>query len=50
MFTFESEKALKEYADHPDHVAVAKLLLPKVEKVRAIDFFGDAVKDTPDAN
>jgi stress responsive alpha/beta barrel protein len=49
MFTFESEKALKEYADHPDHVAIAKLLLPKVEKVRVIDFYGNAVKDAPNA-
>jgi hypothetical protein len=42
MFTFESEKALKEYADHPDHVAIAKFLLPKMEKVRVIDFYGEA--------
>jgi hypothetical protein len=41
MFTFESEKALKDYADHPDHVAIAKFLLPKLEKLRVIDFYGD---------
>jgi hypothetical protein len=43
MFTFESEKALKEYADHPDHVAIAKFLLPMMEKVRVIDFYGEVV-------
>jgi hypothetical protein len=43
MFTFDSEKGLKEYAEHPAHVAVVNDLRPKVEKVRAIDFFAEEV-------
>jgi hypothetical protein len=43
MFTFESEQTLKEYIEHPDHVAIAKFLLPKMDKVRVIYFYGDAV-------
>jgi len=44
MFTFDSEKDLKEYADHLEHVAVVKILVPKVEKVRVIDFFAEEVR------
>lgn len=43
MFTFDSEEGLKEYADHPEHLAVVKVLLPKVEKVRVMDFFAEEV-------
>lgn len=43
MFTFDSENGLKRYVDHPAHVAVAKDLLPKAEKVRVIDFFAEDV-------
>jgi hypothetical protein len=46
MFTFDSEKGLKEYAEHPAHVAVVNDLRPKVEKVRAIDFFAEEVSET----
>jgi hypothetical protein len=44
MFTFDSEKALKEYADHPAHVEIAQFLLPKMEEIRAIDFWSDRVR------
>jgi hypothetical protein len=41
MFTFESEEGLKEYADHPAHVGEAQKLIPKMEKIRVIDFWAD---------
>jgi hypothetical protein len=41
MFTFDSEEGLKEYADHPDHRAVAAELLAKIEKIRVIDFWAE---------
>ncbi len=43
MLTFDSEKDLQTYSDHPTHVAVAKDLVPKMEKIRVIDFFADQV-------
>lgn len=43
MFTFDSEKGLKEYAEHPAHVEVANDLRPKMEQIRVIDFFADEV-------
>jgi Stress responsive A/B Barrel Domain len=43
MFTFDSEQGLKEYAEHPAHVAVAKDLRPKMESIRVIDFWADEV-------
>jgi tetratricopeptide (TPR) repeat protein len=39
MFTFASEEALKQYADDPQHRAVADQLLPMVEKIRVLDFW-----------
>jgi hypothetical protein len=44
LFTFDSEEGLKEYADHPAHVAAARDLLPKVEAIRVLDFWADEVK------
>jgi hypothetical protein len=43
MLTFNSEDGLKEYMNHPEHTAVVKDLLPKVEKVRVMDFFAEEV-------
>jgi hypothetical protein len=43
MFTFDSERALKEYAQHRDHVKEARFLLPKMDKVRVIDFWAEEV-------
>jgi hypothetical protein len=43
MFTFGSEEGLKEYAEHPAHVAAANALRSKVEKVRVIDFWAEDV-------
>jgi hypothetical protein len=41
MLTFESEEGLKEYADHPAHVAEAQKLIQKTEKIRVLDFWAD---------
>ena len=41
MFTFDSEEGLKEYADHPAHREVGGQLLPKMEKIRVIDFWAE---------
>ena len=41
MFTFESEEGLKEYGDHPAHREVAGELVPKMEKIRVIDFWAE---------
>jgi hypothetical protein len=41
MFTFGSEEGLKEYAEHPAHVAEAELLIPKLEKIRVLDFWAE---------
>jgi hypothetical protein len=43
MFTFDCEKGLKEYMTDPTHVEVAKDLVPKMEKIRVIDFFAEEV-------
>jgi hypothetical protein len=49
MFTFDSERGLQEYAVHPEHVKVVSFLKPRVEKVRAIDFWAEdlPVKKAP---
>lgn len=43
LFTFDSEKGLKEYLEDPAHVEVANDLRPKMEKIRVIDFFAEDV-------
>jgi hypothetical protein len=44
MLTFDSAEGLKEYAEHPAHVAEAEKLFPKVEKIRVLDFWADEVR------
>jgi tetratricopeptide (TPR) repeat protein len=39
MFTFDSDEALKKYAEDPAHVAVANRLRPTAEKIRVLDFW-----------
>ena len=41
LFTFDSEEGLKEYADHAAHLAEARKLLPKMDKIRVIDFWAE---------
>jgi hypothetical protein len=43
MFTFDSEEGLREYAEHPAHRAAVENLIPKVEKIRVLDFWADDV-------
>jgi hypothetical protein len=43
VFTFDSEKSLKQYMEHAAHVEVVRELLPILEKVRVIDFFAEEV-------
>jgi hypothetical protein len=44
MFTFDSEEGLRDYAVHPEHRSEAGKLVPKMEKMRVIDFW---VEDAP---
>lgn len=43
MFTFNSEQGLKQYLADPALVAAVQGLVPKVEKVRVIDYFAENV-------
>jgi hypothetical protein len=43
MFTFESEDALREYADHEAHLAAVRVLRPKIEAARVLDFWAENV-------
>lgn len=41
MVTFDSEEGRAEYLPHPDHKAFVDVLLPVLDKVRVLDFWGD---------
>jgi hypothetical protein len=43
MFTFDSEDALREYASHEAHMDAVRVLRPKVEEVRVLDFWAEDV-------
>jgi hypothetical protein len=43
MFTFDSEKGLKQYIEDAAHVEVVQDLVPILEKVRVIDYFAEEV-------
>jgi hypothetical protein len=40
MVTFDSEQGRKDYLPHPDHQAFVQVLLPVLDKVRVLDFWG----------
>lgn len=37
-YTFESTQGIAEYAAHPDHVEVGKIIVPQLEKFLLVDF------------
>lgn len=41
MVTFDSEEGREKYLPHPDHKAFVDVLLPVLDKVRVLDFWGD---------
>jgi hypothetical protein len=43
MFTFDSEDALREYAEHEAHRAAVQLLRPTIEEARVLDFWAENV-------
>ena len=43
MLTFESYQGRAEYLPHPDHQAFVKVLVPHLDKVRVLDFWGERV-------
>lgn len=43
MVTFDSEEGRAEYLPHADHMAFVDVLLPVLDKVRVLDFWGERV-------
>lgn len=41
MVTFDSDEGRQEYLPHADHMAFVEVLLPVLDKVRVLDFWGD---------
>ena len=44
MVTFDSEEGREAYLPHPDHKAFVEVLLPVLDKVRVLDFWGERVQ------
>ena len=43
MVTFDSEEGRAKYLPHADHMAFVDVLLPVLDKVRVLDFYGERV-------
>ena len=44
MVTFDSNEGRAEYLPHADHMAFVEVLLPVLDKVRVLDFWGERVE------